>query len=854
MPFALTPVATAAADAAAALTARGASPELMTDANDSFLAFSTYITPTPGVGPNGEVGFPEEDAEVLTLNLLSTTNTLDDNGDEVGTFTHALKCDALERIWRRAEADGFDTSPAATKGSALLRLRDWIDEIDPKHADYEAQPTDWYRLEARSAGGAAHWMYDVKLSDCVGADGRARLASVLLSYIRGRALAAPRHTGGGTVLPVLEAMWTETRASGVAMTGAAAGAARAQAVLGWLADSGLDPLLAEFTLPRLGSAARVLMTEVEHRAIMHHGSPEQRMRVALHVLPRILAAGKLGNLGEVIDPVPSPVLLSQLLDRLGAVLIGRQASFRLTHWDEVKRLDALLGAPGLLETVRAEVARLSSATHARVDAAKKVDILEAEMASAAAAARAAPRQSSTSGGGSGEAGGGEGGGVGTLVQSVYDVSQTERLFAGLRTTERRKWLHQLDELATPSGGEEADPHRILSHLMTSDVLAVRRFAVGRVSSLPHPSFQARAVSAAPKRFAEYLAEAVLTDDDGKVAAQRGKPLVLPPEMVHAVQRGQWHEVDFERLTLLVLAALEPLTFSTTISKSEAWTSVVRKDYLLLYGGRLVAAGGGGRVTESNSFGTMVKEWAAYLGQVPLGGKVGADQVANAKTFVADSLVLAARFFQAAYGDTNPLGALPASFLPAGAKPFEVLDTHAAARSDVTRLVHSFPAVAASLGVSTGVLPPGVSAEHAAPGPAPALAPAAAGALRGKGEDDGAGVERKRKTAEAAKTRKEKLKKLKADAAAKGCKRDGNLLTWHNGSSATTGELAAIAEVDEDSLCWETVAAPGPPEARYKCCPTPAAPGHRGKNDVKHRRGEGFGAKLQAHFQGQRRAA
>jgi hypothetical protein len=56
-------------------------------------------------------------------------------------------------------------------------------------------------------------MYDVKLSDCVGADGRARQASVLLSYIRGRALAAPRHTSGGTVLPVLEAMWTETWAS-----------------------------------------------------------------------------------------------------------------------------------------------------------------------------------------------------------------------------------------------------------------------------------------------------------------------------------------------------------------------------------------------------------------------------------------------------------------------------------------------------------------------------------------------------------------------------------------------------------------------------------------------------------------
>ena len=149
------------------------------------------------------------------------------------------------------------------------------------------------------------------------------------------------------------------------------------------------------------------------------------MRVALHVLPRILAAGKLSNLGEVIDPVPSPVLLSQLLDRLGAVLVDRHASFRLTHWDEVKRLDALLGAPGLLEAVRAEAARLAAKQPPeRADAARKVGILEAEMASAAAAARAAPRQSSASGGGGGGAGGGGGGSVETLVQGVYDVSHT----------------------------------------------------------------------------------------------------------------------------------------------------------------------------------------------------------------------------------------------------------------------------------------------------------------------------------------------------------------------------------------------------------------------------------------------
>ena len=107
-------------------------------------------------------------AEVLTFNLLRPTTTIDDQGTEVGLYTHGVKADALERIWRRAETDGFDVSPAATKGEALSRLRAWIDEVDPTHPDYEAQPTDWYRLEVRAAAGAAHWMYDWRLEDCVG--------------------------------------------------------------------------------------------------------------------------------------------------------------------------------------------------------------------------------------------------------------------------------------------------------------------------------------------------------------------------------------------------------------------------------------------------------------------------------------------------------------------------------------------------------------------------------------------------------------------------------------------------------------------------------------------------------------
>ena len=87
MPFGLTPAATNAANPAAALIARGATPDLMTGQDDTFLSFNKDIKPTPNVGPNGEVGFPEEAADVLSSNLLRPTTTLDDQGSEVGLFT-----------------------------------------------------------------------------------------------------------------------------------------------------------------------------------------------------------------------------------------------------------------------------------------------------------------------------------------------------------------------------------------------------------------------------------------------------------------------------------------------------------------------------------------------------------------------------------------------------------------------------------------------------------------------------------------------------------------------------------------------------------------------------------------------
>ena len=75
-------------------------------------------------------------------------------------------------------------------------------------------------------------------------------------------------------------------------------------MVAWLQGSELDPLLSEFTVPRLGSLGRVLTTELQHRAVLHHGTPERWMQVIIQVLP----VGKFSKLGELLEPVPHPWL------------------------------------------------------------------------------------------------------------------------------------------------------------------------------------------------------------------------------------------------------------------------------------------------------------------------------------------------------------------------------------------------------------------------------------------------------------------------------------------------------------------------------------------------------------------
>ena len=88
--------------------------------------------------------------------------------------------------------------------------------------------------------------------------------------------------------------------------------------------------------------------------------------------------------------------------------------------------------------------------------------------------------------------------------------------------------------------------------------------------------------------------------------------MLPDAMVKAVALRDWAKVDFEDLCLLVHAALLPIFYLSRIPKGEEWTSIQRADDLLRYGSRLVAAVNGGKVTDANSFATLVAEWKSFI--------------------------------------------------------------------------------------------------------------------------------------------------------------------------------------------------------------------------------------------------
>ena len=625
----------------------------------------------------------------------------------------------------------------------------------------------------------------------------------------------------------------------------AEGVARADAVLAWLKASVPPSSLSAWTVDRHGTFRQRAVAELELRAALASAdSVKLRAVLGSHAGQLVASHPPLEAVFGEHPPAPSD-FLRDVDGLLSAVCTEGGASRRLGALSDLADLAMSLLAGKYVPVIEAERVRLAAMVPPQsADSAKLVEAVRAECAHARATRLAAPKA------GSGPKAA-PAGAEAEVVPAHLDAPQAHQLLLRFRGGAEQAWVRQLEALCAPlpqvppgsPPGTAAmpgapDPHRILAHCFTSGVLAVRRFAAGKVASLPLPVFSLPAVSGAPAHLAAYAAEAVLTGDDGVVAPQRGKHLVLPASMVRAGASHSWNEVDWEELVLLAKEALFPVSYTTRVPKGQEWTSEQRAEDLLRYGSRFVAAFGGGRASDLNSFGTLVGEWRAFLlaGET-IGGEVHTDHVANARRFMQDSLRLAGHHGRAVMGDTNPLGQLAPSFVPAGAAPFGDLDNHRDAQDGVVRMASSFPTFALAMGVQTGLTPRGVAAPAVQPGPPGPKAKPSPGGPK-------ATIDKKAK-------RKQALERAFTRArASKAHVRDG-VLYRADGRTAPVAALAALAGCGVDDRCWPVVAASGPPAVRLTHCPCPEAEGHRGPKAALHARSAAFGAGLEAIFQGQR---
>ena len=722
-----------------------------------------------------------------------------------------------------------------------------VREAGVSDAAFMPAPADWMPLETPGGLGAAHFVRHLLWEDCTDGQGAALLAGPLLSYARGWALAASRQDAAGPTRMALDAMWEEAIAAGPASRAKLTGQGQARGLLRWFRASPPPGLLGPWRLPRGGSFTQQVVEEVELRAILSNGVPAQVRAVLAEHAPLLVAS--LEPLDVVFSPVPEGSLFLGLADRLLSGLADARAGGgprRLESLEDVRQLATRVAE--FVPTVEAEAARLAAAVPPRTaDAVARVEAILADRQHVLATERAAPKVGSGAG-----AGGRAGAGEGAATPPAYlDSTQSGTLLTAFRSGENLEWLRRLEELAkpqpTPSGGTgapapgaavaDADPHGILAHLMTSKVRAVRRFAVGSLATLPLPAFGLEAVSTAPAHFGAYLAEAILTGEDGVPATQRGKRLVLPEKMVKAAAAHDWRAVDWEELVLLVKEALEPVKYTRRVPPGEEWTCVLRAPDLRTYGSRLVVAAGGAKAEAANSFAVVVAEWEAFLrSQDSVGGEVLRDHVANARTFMLDSLALAAKHGMIAAADTNPLGAILPYFVPAGAAPFDDLDRHRAAKEGVVQMASTFPSVAAALGVERGLTAPGVTAS-----PLKRPLPAPAGGEVPKEEPD-----------PEPKTSKRAAKRARAALPDRRTVVRGEDIVRPDGSTAKVSEVAAAAGVAVDALCWPVVAASGEAAVRLGSCPCRQKKGHEGPNSAMHKRPKTLsGLVLHALFQGQR---
>ena len=842
--------AAAALNGAARLAHRGAQPKLMADAADTFLVFNAWMDKEQGFGPNGEVGILEEEVSSVLANAVRPGDgAVDAAGNSPGVFLHGLDAARWQQVWDQLLADGFDSSvPAATKGDALVAIRAFVDTNGAGHAAYQPVAGDWYALEGPGGAGAQHFARYFSWEECCDERGAARWASVLQSYTRGWATAVSRQGAGTyTVAPVLDGMWAEAQASGPAMRTGVAGVARADAVLAWLRDSVPPAGLSEWLAERVGTFRQRTVAELELRSTLA-GADVTRLRAALGA-HAALAVASHPPLEKVFDPIPAPhEFLSGVDGLLSALHSGEPGGpRRLAAYSDLGDLARTLIAGEYVPVIKAERARLAALVPPQTASSSQlVEAVRADCAHARAAGAAAPKA------GSGPKAGLADGELG-VAPAHLDSTQASLLLRRFRGGTEQAWLQHLVALSSPPPGVPVgsppgaaampvlpDPHRILGHCFTSEVLAVHRFATGKLAALPLPAFEHPAVSGAAAHLGAYAAEAVLTGDDGVVSTQLGTRLVLPRSMVQAGARHAWDEVAWEELCLLVEEALRPVKYSTRVPKGQEWTSEQRAEDLLLYGSRFVAAFGGGKASDRNSFATLVTEWRSYLRSGrSVGGEVLTDHVANARQFMLASLELAGHHGRSVMANSNPVGALATSFVPAGAAPFGDLDRHRAAQDGVVQMTSSFPALARALGVDTGLTPLGVQT---------ASTLAVPGATEEKSRP---GAGKPKPTISKSAKRKAALERGMARArTAKAVVRDG-VLHRPDGTSVAVAVLAAQAGCGESDLCWEVVASSGFPAARLLNCPCLGQPGHESISSAAHKRPAGFGAALASVFQGQR---
>ena len=150
------PDAAAAATDAARRALRGGNPQVYTLPSDDYLKYHGYVKTVAGRVPgSAQVGLDEEPLEAFILNLAMPTGFRDAGGTrDLTLMKDTLLPAAADRLWRRAVIDGFDISiPAKSPGEALQQLRQWIDDVDPDHSDYQVDANDFQEAEAASSRG-----------------------------------------------------------------------------------------------------------------------------------------------------------------------------------------------------------------------------------------------------------------------------------------------------------------------------------------------------------------------------------------------------------------------------------------------------------------------------------------------------------------------------------------------------------------------------------------------------------------------------------------------------------------------------------------------------------------------------